>query len=269
MAHDTTTQCRLFPGIFSKPVKAQFDQRQGSSDGGAMLLKAADQRRGLTESLAACLVDKRQAAKVQHETEELLGQRVYGLAWGYADANDAARLAADPVHKLLVGRDPVEGAELASPPTLSRFENAPDRKQLYRLGEALAECVIERHCRRRDGRAQAWTLRERLLKLSAQVKVSVRRVVIHLSISFAFLSCVRRIARPSEPQADSSSILSQSSILPLRRAAPRQVSAESARLPPPARHPIRHNSSRGRPSSKTKRTWLQRAPIRASLRSHE
>ena len=78
----------------------------------------------------------------------MLAQRVYGIACGYADANDAARLAEDPVHKLLVGRDPVEGADLASQPTLSRFENAPDRKQLYRLGEALAECVIERHRRR-------------------------------------------------------------------------------------------------------------------------
>ena len=130
LAHDTTTECLLFPEIFSRPVVAQFDQRQGSSDGGAILLKAADRRLGLTESLATCLVDKRQPAKVQHETEELLGQRVYGIACGYADANDAARLAEDPVHKLLVGRDPVEGADLASQPTLSRFENAPDRKQL-------------------------------------------------------------------------------------------------------------------------------------------
>ena len=105
-------------------------------------------------------MDKRQPAKVQHETEELLGQRVYGLACGYADANDAARLAADPVHKLLVGRDPVEGADLASQPTLSRFENAPDRKQLYRLGVALAECVIERQ-RCRHGETAAWRRRGR------------------------------------------------------------------------------------------------------------
>jgi hypothetical protein len=158
LAHDTTTECLLFPEIFSKSVTAQFDQRQGSSDGGAILLKAADQRLGLSESLAACLVDNRQPAKVQHETEELLAQRVYGIACGYADANDAARLAADPVHKLLVGRDPVEGADLASQPTLSRFENAPDRKQLYRLGVALADGVIERHRRRLHGRARRITL---------------------------------------------------------------------------------------------------------------
>ncbi|MGH9453915.1 MAG: IS1380 family transposase [Terriglobia bacterium] len=158
MGHDTTTQCLLFPEIFGKPVVAQFDQRQGSSDGGAVLLKAADRRLGLTKALAACLVDERQPGKVKHETEELLAQRVYGIACGYADANDAARLAGDPVHKMLVGRDPVEGEDLASQPTLSRFENAPDRKQLYRLGEALAECVVERHRRRLHGRARRITV---------------------------------------------------------------------------------------------------------------
>ncbi len=108
--------------------------------------------------MAASLVDKRQPAKVKHEIEELLAQRIYGMACGYADANDAARLAEDPVHKMLVGRDPVAGADLASQPTLSRFENAPDRKQLYRMGEALAERVIERHRRRLHGRARRITL---------------------------------------------------------------------------------------------------------------
>jgi len=65
--------------------------------------------------------------------EELLTQRVMGMALGYEDANDAARLACDPVHKLLVGRDPIDGEDLASQPTLSRFENAPDRQELLRM----------------------------------------------------------------------------------------------------------------------------------------
>ena len=137
---------------------AQFDKRQSSSDGGAILLKAADRRMQLTEALAACLKDERQPGKVDHAIEELLAQRIFGIACGYADANDAARLAEDPVHKMLIGRDPVEGADLASQPTLSRFENVPDRKQLYRMGEALADRVIERHGRRLHGRAQRITL---------------------------------------------------------------------------------------------------------------
>jgi Transposase DDE domain group 1 len=148
----------MFPGIFSQPVVAKFDQRQGSSDGGAILLQAADRRLQLLPALAECLQDERQPGKVDHAMEELLAQRVFGIACGYADANDAARLAQDPVHKMLLGRDPVEGQDLASQPTLSRFENAPDRKQLYRMGEALADCVIERHRRRLHGRAQLITI---------------------------------------------------------------------------------------------------------------
>ena len=118
MSDDSTTQCLLFPKIFSKPVVARFDQRQGSSDGGALLLKAADRRYGLIASLASCLQDERQAGKIDHTLEELLAQRVYAIACGYADANDAARLAGDPIHKLLLGRDPLAGHDLASQPTL-------------------------------------------------------------------------------------------------------------------------------------------------------
>ena len=158
MSENTTTQRFLFADLFPKPVVVEFDQRQGSSDGGAILLKAADRRLQLTQALAACLIDQRQPGKVDHESKELLAQRIYGIACGYADANDAARLAQDPVRKLLVGRDPIEGADLASQPTLSRFENAVDRKQLYRIGEALADGVIERHRRRLHGRARRVTI---------------------------------------------------------------------------------------------------------------
>src|SRR5205085_9013527 len=102
----------------------------------------------------ACPKDERQAVKVDHELEELLTQRIMAIACGYADANDAAKLASDPVHKLLVGRDPVEGEDLASQPTLSRFENGVGRKELFRMAEALADTVIERHRKRLKGRAQ-------------------------------------------------------------------------------------------------------------------
>jgi Transposase DDE domain group 1 len=158
VSEHTTTQCVLFPGIFKRPVVAQFDQSQGSSDGGAVLLKTADQQLGLTAALAACLEDERQAGKVRHELDELLTQRIMAIACGYEDANDAARLASDPVHKLLVGRDPLHGEDLASQPTLSRFENAVDRKELFRMAEALADTVIERHRRRLHGRARVITI---------------------------------------------------------------------------------------------------------------
>lgn len=151
MRDDTTRQSVLFPQLFSKPLVARFDERHGSSDGGAILLKACDAKLGLTRRLAGCLVDRRQESKVAHPVRDLLRQRLFGIACGYADGNDAARLLNDPIHKLLVDREALTGAMLASQPTLSRFENAARRAELYRMGEALAECVIERH-RRRLGR---------------------------------------------------------------------------------------------------------------------
>src|SRR5665811_2578078 len=144
--------------MFGKPVVLQFDQLNGSSDGGAILLKAADRRYGLIQALVGCLRDKRQAGKVDHCLRELLSQRVFSIACGYPDANDSARLSADPIHKMLLDRDPITGRELASQPTLSRFENSIRPRELYRLGEALADSVMERHAQRLGGRARLVTL---------------------------------------------------------------------------------------------------------------
>jgi len=162
LSDSTATECYLFPELYARPVVLQFDQTQGSSDGGAVLLAAANRRygpgEGLIERLAVCLPDRRQAGKVDHTFVELLRQRTYGLACGYPDANDAARLGADPVHKMLVGRDPVKGLDLASQSTLSRFENAAGPQALYRMGMELAQCVIERHSKRLGGRARRVTI---------------------------------------------------------------------------------------------------------------
>ncbi len=63
-----------------KPVVARFDQPHASSDGGAILLKGVDTHLGLTKRLAGCLLDGRQPGKIRHQVEELLQQRVFGLA---------------------------------------------------------------------------------------------------------------------------------------------------------------------------------------------
>ena len=141
-----------------KPVVAAFDQSHASSDGGAILLKSVDTHLGLTKRLAGCLVDGRQPGKVRHQVEELLQQRVFGLACGYADCNDAARLADDAIHKLLVGRDPIAGPALASQPTLSRFENAVTWTELRDMAHVLADTVIEQQRRWRKGRATEITV---------------------------------------------------------------------------------------------------------------
>jgi hypothetical protein len=129
----------------AKPIIARFDQPQASSDGGAILLKAVDDRLGLTWRVASAIRDRRQPGKVAHPLRDLLRQRVFGLACGYADCNDAARLVDDPIHKLLLERDPIDGAALGSQPTLSRFENAVGRADLYRLGTALTDVVLTYH----------------------------------------------------------------------------------------------------------------------------
>jgi hypothetical protein len=154
----SATERLLFPEIFAKPVILEFDQRQGSSDGGAVLLKAAEARYGLIAGMSGCLRDPRQAGKVDHSLRDLFAQRVFSIGCGYADANDSARLAADPIHKMLLDRDPVTGLDMASQPTLSRFENAVGPRQLYHMGALLAESVIERHAQRLHHHARLITI---------------------------------------------------------------------------------------------------------------
>src|SRR5881628_1505856 len=155
---DTIPQTVLFPDLFIKPVIATFDQPHASSDGGAILLKAAEARYGLIDGFARCLVDDRQPGKVRHTLEDLVAQRIFGLACGYPDANDADRLGDDPIQKLLLGRDPIVGERLASQPTISRFENGAASQVLYRMGHELAISVIDRHRRRLHGRARRITI---------------------------------------------------------------------------------------------------------------
>ena len=158
MDDDSTGQSVLFSDLSGKPVIAKFDQEHASSDGGAVLLQACDRRLGLTEALIGGIDDRRQSGKIRHAIGDLVRQRLYGIACGYPDANDASRLGADPIQKLLCDRDPVKGADLASQPTLSRFENAFGRADLYRMGVALADTVIERHRRRLKRKAKRITI---------------------------------------------------------------------------------------------------------------
>lgn len=158
MQDQDSTDCVKFQELFDRPVLAIFDAHAGSSDGGAVLLKAADARLGMTRMLAACIDDVRQSGKISHSMEDVIGQRVFGMACGYSDCNDAARLANDPVQKLLVGRDPLGGDALASQPTLSRFENSVTWKDLFRMGDGMMKCVVKRHHERLSPKVKLITL---------------------------------------------------------------------------------------------------------------
>ena len=158
MATDCIAQLTFrYQGLRS-PVVARFDVPYASSDGGLVLLKAVDERLHLTEAVARCVTDPRQPGKVAHSVLDLVRQRVFGLAAGYLDGNDAARLADDPLHKLVLDREPLTGPALGSQPTLSRFENTVSRRDLVRWGQGLARAVIAHHRRRLHGRAQRITI---------------------------------------------------------------------------------------------------------------
>jgi hypothetical protein len=158
MDDDSTRQSVLFSDLVGQPLMVKFDQEHAGSDGGAVLLQACDRRLGLTEALIGDIDDRRQLGKVRHAIGDLVSQRLYAIACGYPDGNDAGRLGAGAIQKLLCGRDPVKGEDLASQPTLSCFENAFDRADLYRMSVALADTVIERHRRRLKRKAKRITI---------------------------------------------------------------------------------------------------------------
>lgn len=160
MSNDPTiAQPVIFPDLFDRPLTVVFDQPHASSDGGAVLLKGVDRRfGGLIARVASWMPDARDERRVTHAMADLVAQRVFGLACGYADANDADRLAHDPIHKLLLDRDPLTGSGLASQPTVSRFENGIGGKALYQMGRELAASVIDRHRQRLRGRARRITI---------------------------------------------------------------------------------------------------------------
>jgi hypothetical protein len=137
-------------------------------------LLPVDRAMGLTESLAAAMEDWRQPGKVTHEQPSLLRQRVFAIANGYPDGNDAAQLACDPMLLLACGRSPTDEQALASQPTLSRFENAARPRTLLAMAEALARTVPGEQQQQRTGRHRSdlraagvqclqWILRRELL----------------------------------------------------------------------------------------------------------
>lgn len=139
---ESTRQSVLFDDLGGKPITAVFDAALQSSDGGALLLGGVDRQMRLTERLASCLSDGRDPEKIDHSFPEMLRQRVFSLAMGYADGNDASRLCADPVLKTLCEREAVSGHDLASQPTLSRFENAASGKDLVAMGRRLEDSTL-------------------------------------------------------------------------------------------------------------------------------
>ncbi len=128
-----------FPAVRGKKLTAAFDGGRITSDGGVMLLAAAERRLGLADRLAAVIRDPRDPGRVTHALTDILRARIFAIACGYEDADDLDRLRTDPAFKLACGRLPDTGLDLCSQPTLSRVENLPDLRTVIRLGHVLVD----------------------------------------------------------------------------------------------------------------------------------
>jgi len=125
-----------FQGFGSRQVVGRFDGGRQTSDAGLLLLREVAEGSGLIRRFAACFTDYRRPELIEHTVEELLGQRVLGLAQGYEDLNDHDRLRDDVVLALAAGKRDVTGAHrrcerdrghaLAGRSTLNRLELTPE-----------------------------------------------------------------------------------------------------------------------------------------------
>src|SRR2546421_4142265 len=142
MAYSTPEQLAFHP-LAGHTIRADFEGGALSSDFGVLLVRGIDRQIGLTERFAAAMHDKRHQSYIDHPLRDLLAQRIYQIASGYADGNDANSLRRDPLFKLSVERSRLAPEhDLASAPTFSRLEHSVDRKDLYRLTQALVDHFI-------------------------------------------------------------------------------------------------------------------------------
>ena len=123
-----SSQRLSFPAVSSRKVTAAFDGGRISSDGGVMLLAAAERRLGVATRLAGVIPDRRDPARIMHSMADIVRARILAIACGYEDADDLDSLRGDPAFKLACGRLPDSGADLCSQPTCSRLESEMTRR---------------------------------------------------------------------------------------------------------------------------------------------
>src|SRR5664279_1554110 len=111
-----------FHPLKQRQIRAQFDGGAISSDGGGLLLREVEKRTGILRQFAACFSDYRDPQRIEHRLQELVAQRVYGLALGYEDLNDHDQLRRDPLLAVLVEKSDPGQQVLAGKSTLNRLE---------------------------------------------------------------------------------------------------------------------------------------------------
>jgi hypothetical protein len=147
------SQPTVFQPDFNHSINVEGSSDRLTSNGGALLLREADHRLGLMESLGEVLQDPRDQKRIRYTMVELMRERVYALALGHSVQDDVDRLAHDPAMKIAVWNrsgDRVIDERLASQPTQSRLvENLADSRNRNAMREALADWT-HRHLRSTD-----------------------------------------------------------------------------------------------------------------------
>jgi hypothetical protein len=142
MTNSTPNQLRFAPSA-GFTLRADFEGGGLSSDLGPLLLRGVDQQIGLTARLTSAIDDRRHQGYVKHTLCEVLTQRIFQIASGYEDGNDSNSLRHDPMFRLGAGRKPFDPEEaLASGATVSRFEHAATRRDVYRASQAMVEQFV-------------------------------------------------------------------------------------------------------------------------------
>ena len=136
-----------FPPVQRKKVAAAFDGGRLTSDGGVMLLAAAERRLGIADKLAELISDPRDPNLIKHSVADILRARILAIACGYEDGNDLDQLRFDPGFKLACGRLPESGGDLCSQPTVSRWENAPTRHEVAAMSYAMIDIYCASYAR--------------------------------------------------------------------------------------------------------------------------
>ncbi len=125
----------------SKPVVVGPSPAQISSDGGLLAFRQLDEELGWTYQFADALDDRRHVGYLDHTFLDMTRMRIYGIIADYADQNDHDVLRSDPIFKLICNRS-LDDPDLASQPTLSRFENAIGVGSFFRLRDLMIEQFI-------------------------------------------------------------------------------------------------------------------------------
>ena len=128
--------------VCCKKVVVTFDGGELSSDGGLLVLREVEQRLGVADRLAACIVDPRAPDQITHSLADIIGFRLLMIAAGYEDGNDADTLRCNPMFKMALDLTPSDRA-LCSQPTISRLENLPDARALLRMGGTMVDLYCE------------------------------------------------------------------------------------------------------------------------------